>query len=56
MVLGRLQLTAARFANAGVNILTDIATAVLPLRYLRQLNVPRRQRVALMIVFGLGGL
>jgi hypothetical protein len=44
------------FANAGINIATDIAIGVLPLRLLRSLELPRRQRIALMIVFGLGGL
>lgn len=44
-----------RFANAGINIGTDIMTAILPLPVLRQLELPRRQRRALMIVFALGG-
>lgn len=44
------------FANAGLNIATDIVTGMLPLRVLRSLELPRRQRVALMVVFGLGGL
>ena len=45
-----------RFANAGINIFTDIATGLLPLRVLKDLEMPKRQRIALMIVFGLGGL
>jgi hypothetical protein len=44
-----------RFANAGVNIMTDIAVATLPLPFLNQLQLPNRQRYALMIVFALGG-
>ena len=44
------------FANAGINIATDIGTGILPLRVLKDLEMPRRQRIALMIVFGLGGL
>lgn len=44
------------FANAGVNIATDIGIGLLPLRVLKELELPKRQRVALMVVFGLGGL
>jgi hypothetical protein len=44
------------FANAGLNIATDIAIGVLPLKVLKSLKLPTRQRIALMIVFGLGGL
>jgi hypothetical protein len=44
------------FANAGINIATDIGIGILPLRVLKDLEMPRRQRIALMIVFGLGGL
>ncbi|KAK3713690.1 hypothetical protein LTR37_008384 [Vermiconidia calcicola] len=43
------------FANAGLNIATDIATGLLPMRVLRDLELPKRQKYALMIVFGLGG-
>lgn len=43
------------FANAGVNIVTDVLVATLPLPFLNQLQLPKRQRIALMIVFALGG-
>ncbi|KAK3067215.1 hypothetical protein LTR53_016044 [Teratosphaeriaceae sp. CCFEE 6253] len=43
------------FVNAGVNILTDIAVAVLPLPMLRKLNTQRRPKIALLVVFALGG-
>ncbi|TKA61458.1 hypothetical protein B0A55_12770 [Friedmanniomyces simplex] len=43
------------FVNAGINIVSDIAVAVLPLPMLRQLNIQRRPKIALMVVFGLGG-
>ncbi|KAF2169823.1 hypothetical protein M409DRAFT_52318 [Zasmidium cellare ATCC 36951] len=43
------------FANAGINIGTDILTAILPLPVLKQLELPKRQRYALMTVFTLGG-
>jgi hypothetical protein len=44
-----------RFTNAGVNIVTDILVAILPLPFLNQLQLPKRQRIALMVVFALGG-
>lgn len=43
------------FANAGINIATDIATVVLPLPIVKSLNLPPRQKYALMGVFALGG-
>ena len=39
-----------------MNIATDIAIGVLPLPMLKELQLPKRQKIALMIVFGLGGL
>lgn len=45
----------SRFANAGVNIITDVLVASLPLPFLNQLQLPKRQRIALMVVFALGG-
>lgn len=39
-----------------MNIATDIAIGLLPLPVLKQLQLPKRQRIALMVVFGLGGL
>ncbi len=47
---------ASRFANAGMNIASDIAVGLLPMRVLRELDLPKRHKIALMIVFGLGGL
>ena len=44
------------FANASINIVTDIATGILPLPVLKELQLPKRQKIALMIVFALGGL
>lgn len=49
-------LSASRFTNAGINIVTDIATAALPIPVLKSLQLPKRQKVALMAVFGLGGV
>jgi len=44
-----------RFSNAALNILTDILITGLPLPFLSALQLPRRQRIALMTVFALGG-
>lgn len=43
-----------RFSNTVLNIVTDIATTVLPLPVLRTLQLPKRQKILLMLVFGLG--
>ncbi|KAK3718219.1 hypothetical protein LTR37_005334 [Vermiconidia calcicola] len=47
--------TAVWFANASINIVTDICTAILPLPVLKSLPIPTKQRYALMVVFSLGG-
>ncbi|EMF11630.1 uncharacterized protein SEPMUDRAFT_149566 [Sphaerulina musiva SO2202] len=44
------------FSNAAMNIITDIATTILPLPVLKSLNLPKRQRYVLMFVFGMGGV
>ncbi|KXT15624.1 hypothetical protein AC579_5838 [Pseudocercospora musae] len=43
------------FFNSIFNVATDIATAILPLPVVKSLNLSRKQRRALMAVFGLGG-
>ncbi|KAK3670136.1 hypothetical protein LTR78_009983 [Recurvomyces mirabilis] len=43
------------FANASFNILSDIAVGALPIPVLKELQLPDRQRYALIIVFALGG-
>ncbi|KAK4494850.1 hypothetical protein PRZ48_014206 [Zasmidium cellare] len=43
------------FFNSSFNIVTDIATAILPLPVLKSLNLPRKQRYMLMGVLSLGG-
>jgi hypothetical protein len=45
-----------RFTNAALNIVTDIAVAVLPLPVIKTLNLPRAQKLALTFVFCLGGV
>jgi hypothetical protein len=48
--------SSCRFANAGINIVTDILTAALPIPMIKELQLPKRQRYALIAVFALGGL
>jgi len=45
-----------RFANAGMNIATDIATTALPLPVLHRLQLPKRQKYIVQGVFALGGV
>ena len=44
------------FSNSAIHILTDLIILVYPMPVLRSLQLPRRQKVALMGVFALGGL
>lgn len=44
------------FSNSAIHILTDILILIYPMPALRSLQLPRRQRFALMAVFALGGL
>ncbi|KAI5207910.1 hypothetical protein E4T39_01681 [Aureobasidium subglaciale] len=43
------------FIDATVNIITDLVILSLPMPYLKGLNLPKRQRAGLMVVFALGG-
>jgi len=47
---------AVYFTGAAVNIVTDFAIIILPMPVLRRLNLPLKQKRALMLVFALGGL
>ncbi|KAK6510253.1 hypothetical protein TWF481_004970 [Arthrobotrys musiformis] len=42
------------FANAGLNIFTDFSIAILPLPVIIKLNMPKRQKIPLMMIFALG--
>lgn len=44
------------FSNASMNILQDFVILLLPMPMLRSLDIPRRQKRALMMVFALGGV
>ena len=50
-----IDVNALFFANAGLDIVQDAFIYVLPVRMLYQLQVPRRQKIALMLVFAVGG-
>ena len=44
------------YTNAALNIISDIIIAAMPLPLLHSLNVPKRSKVAPMVVFGLVGM
>ena len=50
-----IDVNALFFANAGLDIFQDTLIYVLPMRMLYQLQVPKRQKIALMMVFAVGG-
>lgn len=50
-----IDVNALFFANAGLDIFQDAFIYILPMRMLYQLQVPRRQKIALMLVFAVGG-
>ncbi|KAI9816883.1 MAG: hypothetical protein M1827_001528 [Pycnora praestabilis] len=52
---GCLNLTAFWFSNAGANIFGDLLIFTLPLPVIGRLNLPKRQRIGLILVFALGG-
>jgi hypothetical protein len=43
-----------RYSNAGINIITDCAIALLPMKVIQSLEMPRRQRNLLYVLFGIG--
>lgn len=51
-----MNLTAKWFSDAAVNICQDLILLILPMPYLKSLNLPKRQKAGLMAVFALGGL
>lgn len=44
------------FSNASVNIAQDVVILFLPMAVLKSLDIPSKQKRALIVVFGLGGL
>ena len=51
-----INLTAFWYANASANIIGDFLILALPMPVIRSLQLPRRQRLGLVMVFALGGL
>ncbi|ESZ95479.1 hypothetical protein SBOR_4133 [Sclerotinia borealis F-4128] len=50
-----IQVNAMFYANAGLDIFQDLVIYVLPMRMLYQIQIPKRQKYALMVVFAVGG-
>ncbi|KAF7880002.1 uncharacterized protein EAF02_007639 [Botrytis sinoallii] len=50
-----IQVNALFYANAGLDIFQDLVIYVLPMKMLYSIQIPRRQKYALMIVFAVGG-
>lgn len=44
------------FSNSAMHIASDLVILFLPIPVIKTLQLPRRQRIALMMVFALGGL
>ena len=44
------------FSNASMHIATDLAILIIPIPALAALDLPKRQKVALFVIFALGGL
>lgn len=44
------------FANASLNIVSDILVLICPMPALSQLQLPKRQKIGVMLVFALGGV
>ncbi|KAK4115452.1 hypothetical protein N656DRAFT_694574, partial [Canariomyces notabilis] len=49
-----VNINAFYLANAAVNILTDLLTYTLPIPLVLKLQVPKRQKISLAVIFGLG--
>jgi hypothetical protein len=47
--------TALFYANAGLNIFQDVFIYILPMRMLWEIQIPRKQKIALIAVFAVGG-
>lgn len=47
--------TALFYANAGLNIFQDVFIYILPMRMLWEIQIPQKQKIALIAVFAVGG-
>lgn len=50
-----INVNALFFANAGLDIFQDTMIYLLPMRMLYHLQIPKRQKIALIVLFALGG-
>jgi hypothetical protein len=44
------------FANASLNIVSDIVVLICPMPALSQLQLPKRQKIGVLVVFAIGGV
>lgn len=44
------------FSNASLNIVTDLVVLICPMPALKSLQLPKRQKIGVMMVFALGGV
>ena len=51
-----LDFLALWFANAAINIITDIGILIIPLRLIVSIQLPRKQKFWLIGVFAIGGM
>ncbi|OCL13370.1 hypothetical protein AOQ84DRAFT_283276, partial [Glonium stellatum] len=42
------------FANAGINIVTDCTILILPMPFIKKLQIPKRQKITLMVILSIG--
>lgn len=47
--------TALFYANAGLNIFQDVFIYILPMKMLWEIQIPQKQKIALIAVFAIGG-
>ena len=50
-----INVNALFLANASLDIFQDAVIYILPMRMLYQIQIPKRQKIALMLVFAIGG-
>lgn len=51
-----LNMEALWFSNASMHIITDVAILTMPIPALSSLDLPKKQKIALMAIFAVGGL
>lgn len=51
-----LNFTAVYFSNASFNIISDLVIMIIPIPVLKSLQLPIRQKIGLMLIFGVAAL